>query len=341
MAATQLDDALLREGLAHFLDAPDAVLRPTEGGANNVVRFVETRGKTHVLRVYNNGNQTDHVQYEHALLKALQAQAPHMSFALPRFYPSRHDPAKTFAEVSNGAQACVCDVIPGVLPKTTNPQVLGRAAGELTTAMAAVVIELKAPTPPYFDIWAVHTHINPEAYARETEKPEMDFIRGAITTLTAAFAECMERVETYKDTLPMQLIHGDLHYDNCLVAETQDRVSGVLDFEFAAYDWRAMELAVCLSKYAAEDRPLDLIESFVTGYSERGELTRAEAEALPDLINLRIFSNVLFFIGRSLAGEDTIEAFTKRAQMYADRVVWVNSNRAAIVEVVCAKMHLH
>ena len=139
----------------------------------------------------------------------------------------------------------------------------------------------------------------------------------------------------------MQLIHGDLHYDNRLVAETQDRVSGVLDFEFAAYDWRAMELAVCLSKYAAEDRPLDLIESFVTGYSERGELTRAEAEALPDLINLRIFSNVLFFIGRSLAGEDTIEAFTKRAQMYADRVVWVNSNRAAIVEVVCAKMHLH
>lgn len=42
-----------------------------------------------------------------------------------------------------------------------------------------------------------------------------------------------------------------------------------------------------------------------------------QAEAMPDLINLRIFSNVLFFIGRSLAGEDTIEAFTKRARMYA------------------------
>ena len=81
----------------------------------------------------------------------------------------------------------------------------------------------------------------------------MDFIREAITTLTAAFEDCMARVETYKGSLPMQLIHGDLHYDNVLVAETQDRVSGVLDFEFAAYDWRAMELAVCLSKYAAEE----------------------------------------------------------------------------------------
>ena len=41
---------------------------------------------------------------------------------------------------------------------------------------------------------------------------------------------------------PKQLIHGDLHYDNVLVEA--DKVSGLLDFEFCAYDWRAMELAV-------------------------------------------------------------------------------------------------
>eukprot|EP00277_Geminigera_cryophila_P003996 CAMPEP_0179431170 /NCGR_PEP_ID=MMETSP0799-20121207/16122_1 /TAXON_ID=46947 /ORGANISM="Geminigera cryophila, Strain CCMP2564" /LENGTH=349 /DNA_ID=CAMNT_0021207957 /DNA_START=7 /DNA_END=1056 /DNA_ORIENTATION=- len=335
--ATQLDEALLREGLAKFMDAPDAKLRPTEGGANNVVQFVETRDKTYVLRIYNNGNQTDHVEYEHALLKALHSQATNLTFDLPKFLPIKGG-TQTFAQVSNGAQACVCDVIPGVLPKTTNPEILGRAAGQLSTALELIKMDLKAPTPPYFDIWDVHLHINPEAYKQETEKPEMDFIREPINTLTKAFHECMQRVETYKGTLPMQLIHGDLHYDNCLVADTQDKVSGVLDFEFAAYDWRVMELAVCLSKYAAEDEPLALMQSFVNGFSENGKLTRLEAEALPDLINLRIFSNVLFFIGRSLAGEDTIEAFTKRAQMYADRVVWVNSNRQAIVDAICSKM---
>lgn len=46
---------------------------------------------------------------------------------------------------------------------------------------------------------------------------------------------------------PLQLIHGDLHYDNVMVVG--DSVSGVLDFEFCAYDWRAMELAVALSKW--------------------------------------------------------------------------------------------
>ena len=36
-------------------------------------------------------------------------------------------------------------------------------------------------------------------------------------------------------------------------------VSGLLDFEFVAYDWRVMELAVALSKYVGEDAPLPLI----------------------------------------------------------------------------------
>jgi aminoglycoside phosphotransferase (APT) family kinase protein len=52
--------------------------------------------------------------------------------------------------------------------------------------------------------------------------------------------------------LPVQLIHGDLHYDNVLVCESG--VSGVLDFEFCAHDWRAMELAICLSKYIASHK---------------------------------------------------------------------------------------
>ena len=47
-------------------------------------------------------------------------------------------------------------------------------------------------------------------------------------------------------TAHAQLIHGDLHYDNVLVEN--GKVTGLLDFEFCAHDWRAMELAVCLSK---------------------------------------------------------------------------------------------
>lgn len=59
-----------------------------------------------------------------------------------------------------------------------------------------------------------------------------------------------------------------------------------------------MELAVALSKYVGEDDPLSLITEFVTGYAKKGQLSTMEIEILPDLINLRIFSNVIYFTGR-------------------------------------------
>lgn len=50
-----------------------------------------------------------------------------------------------------------------------------------------------------------------------------------------------------------------LRSDNVL-ATPDDRVSGILDFEFVARDWRVMELAVCLSKYVGDAEPLPLVE---------------------------------------------------------------------------------
>ncbi|KAJ1476098.1 hypothetical protein T484DRAFT_1826042 [Baffinella frigidus] len=56
------------------------------------------------------------------------------------------------------------------------------------------------------------------------------------------------------------------------------------------------------------------------------------------MINLRVMSNSIYFVGRALAGEDTIDALTSRADMYAARMVWVRENRQKIVDCISAKM---
>ena len=99
-----------------------------------------------------------------------------------------------------------------------------------------------------------------------------------------------------------------------------------------------MELAICLSKYAGEPEPFPYFEKFVSGFAEHGRLTPAEVQALPALINLRILSNVVYFVGRALADEDSIESLTKRAQTYADRVAWVKTNASAISALVASKI---
>ncbi|EKX38274.1 hypothetical protein GUITHDRAFT_97019 [Guillardia theta CCMP2712] len=320
---------LLKEAATHFLDDDNVKFTPTSGGVNNLVQYVDTSdGQRYVMRIYNNGGNSVRVKYEHAVLKELNKQT--MSFKVPDYVPSKKT-GDTHVLLSNGAEACMCHTIPGELPKSAEPASIGRAAGELLVALGNVKIELKSPTPPYFDIYKVHHAISREKFFEEIQKPWADSCKESMNIMVQEFERIEKRLEELKSqNLPFQLIHGDLHFDNVLY--DGKKVTGLLDFEFAAEDWRAMELAVCLSKYAAEKDPFNLMDSFVSGFCEYGELTRKEVEGIPDMINLRIMSNVLYFIGRALAKEDTIEALTSRADMYAERIQWVNANRQAIIK---------
>ena len=145
-----------------------------------------------------------------------------------------------------------------------------------------------------------------------------------------------KKIESTYEALPTQLIHGDLHQDNILVKD--NKVTGCLDFEFAMYDYRAMEIAICLSKYAGEEKALEYFEEFISGYAETGVLTAAEAEAVPDLINLRVLSNVVYFVGRAIAKEDSIESLTSRIENYTGRIKWQNDNADAVINMIKSKM---
>lgn len=331
------ESALVEEALSLFFDEKLAcTTTPTSGGVNNVVNYVETNsGQRYILRIYNNGNKSDKVKFEHEILRQLQNQK--LSFEVPRVLPSKT--GQPHCLLSNGAECCIFHVIPGSLAKTTSPEEVGRATGELSTAMGRVHVDIEPPIAPYFDLFRVHHAVAvPDVFYNEVAtNPEFNQCREDIDFLVQEIKGIERKIEEFKQLgLPMQLIHGDLHYDNVMVVD--DAVSGLLDFEFCSFDWRAMELAVALSKYVGEAEPLQLCEAFVTGFVQHGELTSAEVDVIPDLVNLRIFSNAVYFTGRALAKEDSLESLTSRAGAYAKRVRWVNANRDAIKRSIEAKM---
>ena len=95
----------------------------------------------------------------------------------------------------------------------------------------------------------------------------------------------------------------------------------------------ACELAVSLSKYAGEPEALKIFTDFCNGYSEHGRLNAAEISCIPDLIILRILSNVVYFVGRAMAGEDSIDSLTTRAEMYYNRIKWIKEHYENIVAI--------
>ena len=310
-SATDASQAELTEAAAHFLPAAGLTFRRCSGGVNNKTFYVDAGGGTFVLRIYNNGNNTARVVYEHAVMAAL---APlDFSFSLPRFLPALDGSGRTFATLASGGQACCAALIPGgPASGVESARAIGRATAELVRGMAPLVIPASIPpaNPLYRNFYDAHHSITREAFmacARSDPgfaavRAPMDFLVSEIEATEALIA----RIATLDPPLPTQLINADLHTDNVLVEG--GRVTGVLDFEFAARDWRAMELVVGVSKYCGAKDPAPLLSEYIAGYSEGGgSLTAMEIELIPELIILRILNNVVFFVGRYLAKEDSIE----------------------------------
>jgi hypothetical protein len=102
-----------------------------------------------VLRKANESLETFSIQY--LPLNLNRSQLLHSQ--VPKFVPSKS--GDTFVRLSNGAQACVTELIPGGLPKLTCVQDIGRASGELNSAMGRVVqiSAEKCNSAPYYEIW--------------------------------------------------------------------------------------------------------------------------------------------------------------------------------------------
>lgn len=68
-----------------------------------------------------------------------------------------------------------------------------------------------SPTPPYWDLYAVHHAVDRESFVANMRGPDFDAVRAASDKALADIMDIEKSIEKYMD-LPTTLIHGDLHY---------------------------------------------------------------------------------------------------------------------------------
>lgn len=148
--------SLVNEALALFFEHPGNLLqRNTTGGVNNICLQLHVdhgnHWKRYILRIYNNGNNSAKVAFEHDILAQLQAMhqnpATKLSFEVPNALLSLN--GRVHELLSSGAECCVFHFITGQLASTTSPEEVGRATGELSVALGQVKVNSASPTPPY------------------------------------------------------------------------------------------------------------------------------------------------------------------------------------------------
>lgn len=226
-------------------------------GLNNDSHFVSSDEGEFVLRVYRNTADPARVRDEHDLLGRLQPQD--LPFAVPSPAPTKDGDTLAVLETADGPRlAALFHRIPGD-PATldvVNARLAGRALAQLDAAFG----RLDLPVRPPATLRDVHPLVtDPTESLDDLETGQRD-----------AVARIFERVDASHGpmavSLPRQIVHGDFAFPNVLVAEA--RVTGMLDFEFAGPDIRAVDLATAMyviSVRAPESDRWHVLEAFASG----------------------------------------------------------------------------
>jgi len=272
-------------------------------GMSNESYFVNSAAGAHVLRVHV-AKSLQAIRFEHEVLRRLlDADLP---FQVPQ--PLSTLRGDTVAlDIDSARQCALFRRIPGETLDDADTVAVARAGAAFARLDAALAgIERTDLPAPVFagDLRAMHPAVTDLGQLDElVGRPGREMVERAA-----------ERAGPIYASLPTQLIHGDFGYGNVLVSS--GRVRGVVDFEYAGRNVRAMELAAGLSSAVARASREAVWRSVLNGYLGTLRLDLTELAALPALASLHWAVIVVWWAGRSLDGHpfpDGLTAIVDRA----------------------------
>ncbi|WP_454190515.1 phosphotransferase [Paenibacillus sp. Marseille-Q7038] len=319
----------------------DCMIWRLTGGMNNSTYLIHLKEKRYVLRKYNSHQDKDKVKYEHAILNSLTIHK--QEFVYPQLVRTLEDTTFTHQEGKIGA---LFHYQEGSNAKQMGPSQylqLGQKAGQLTQALSRIKVPLAPVYPPYYRLDLAYPEVTPADFVRFLQQPDPSFL-----TLYQETKEIAEEIELLftkigggLEELPHQLVHGDLNASNILVNEEGD-ITTILDFEFATWDLRVMELSVPLSDLVSgmildenntpeeEEMMWNNLNALISGYVTEVSLQQEEKDMIPSLVLLRRVDVAMHFLTRYHKGIDTVDIAWDQLQKLMSCVRWLKLNQVRL-----------
>ncbi len=173
-----------------------------------------------------------------------------------------------------GRSAAITTFLPGVWPRRVRPEHCGPVGAALAALHRA---------------GAGYAPVRPNALGPEGWPPLLALVRGRADEVRTGLAAELEAaaqaiLSAWPETLPIGHIHADLFPDNLFFLD--GRVSGLIDFYFAATDILAYDVAICINAWCFEpDASLNVTKArlLLAAYDRVRPLSAAERAALPVL----------------------------------------------------------
>jgi Ser/Thr protein kinase RdoA (MazF antagonist) len=330
-------ESILLSLAAYDLKPPVRVIALPHQGINNTSAGIRTGGSDFIWKLHTGYDDRAAIHYEHAVLHWLATAG--LSFAVPVPLPTRAGDllaadAKGWVSLTPWLPGRHLD--PGRLDQVES---FGAAVGELLGALQ----RSSPPSRSGRSLFGSLFDFPPASLDPFTLTPErlgLPYISPYAETLSWWRAEAAQLQTFLKGPyrhLPWQMCHNDLAPANILVDD--DRVSAILDFEFAGPAARALDVAMGLRmtmRVWENPEPWDVVRHFCRGYTRWLPLTDAEVEALPWLIRLRGAITVLWWLGRPDLPCDPAVVL-ERINYARNFAGWLERHEPAFLEVIAAE----
>lgn len=266
---TRIDSHDLEAFVARFSIGALLSCKGIAEGVENSNFLVKTEAGQFILTLYESRVDPADLPFFLALLDHLHGRGS----KVPRFIPDTD--GQQIHQLA-GRHACLIEFLSGVSvdnPSPAQAEAVGEALGDMHKALT----DFTGMRPNTLSLPGWHA-----LFAR-CAAAELDAIAPGLSDDIGGELAYLD--VHWPDMLPRAVIHGDLFPDNVLMLG--DRVSGLIDFYFAASEIRAFDLAITHAAWSFSSDGHNYFDpvggALVAGYHRRLPLTPVEQAALPVL----------------------------------------------------------
>ncbi|MDR6726740.1 Ser/Thr protein kinase RdoA (MazF antagonist) [Paenibacillus amylolyticus] len=294
-------------------------------GQTNTTKILEIDGHQYIMRIYNKYTKSiEGIELESEITTTLDNNVD--MFEVPIFLRTLNN-AK-YIELEEGSLGAVTTFLQGAVPQIMSAE-QAREFGRLVGGFSARVREFSVDNHIYrgtsfTKMYDIHPLATSQSIRSFLENPPFPISR----KLLAFYRDMIEAVEGSGQTLevlPHQFVHHDLLIYNLLAQN--NKVTGVLDFDFISWDVAFMECTISLNHLIHESEgSFEMIESFLTGYSSERKHSSQEIEHLMLLTQIYYISVLHFYIGQHYAGITVEHNFIFILQQLERNIQWLHQN---------------
>lgn len=262
---TQVDPDDLSTLVSHYDIGKVLSCKGIAEGVENSNFLLETTGGRYILTLYEKRVSEGDLPFFVDLLNHLATEGR----PVPAMVPDR---AGIAIQQISGRAACIIQFLSGISVTHPTPkqcEATGAALGSMHRALEG-----------YAGVRENNMgHCRWRAIAEATG--DLDVVRPGLQAIVDD--ELAYLAAHWPTDLPTHVIHADLFPDNVLMLD--DRVTGLIDFYFAASDFRAYDLVIAHAAwtFSSDGRDCDIerARALMRGYAQQVELSDAEISALP------------------------------------------------------------